>query len=275
MVEEAKTEETAKPQVEAKDFDFEKFLAQLGQENPDMSIIKEGVEKFGTGKLPDALKERFLKELFPEGNQYLSLGFEKMQGITNTMAALEDLSRNGKLGSEQVKGVLLAESPHNKRNMVSTLALNARAGDFKLEHMRDEKAKQAIAANLDKTKLALGFLAELDKDMVKEVINTPDKSDKNFSLSALEKSGKSVTLSEFKKSLEPITVDGNENETEIGGNEGLNVDGQPKDGLTVNTPKKEEEEDVKEAKMDPQAGKDRARREPFKFEKIKIMFNFF
>ena len=266
---EPKTENKVKPQVEVKDFDFEKFLAQLGQENPDMSIIKEGVEKFGTGKLPDALKERFLKELFPEGNQYLSLGFEKMQGITNTMAALEDLSRNGKLSSEQVKGVLLTESPHNKRNMVSTLALNARAGDFKLEHMKDEEAKQAIAKNMDKTKLALGFLAELDKDMVKEVINTPDKSDKNFSLSGLEKSGKSVTLSEFTKSLEPIKIDGNENETEIGGNEGLNVDGQPKSGLTVNTPKNEEDDEVKEAKMDPQAGEDRAKREPFKFEKIK------
>ena len=67
-----------------------------------------------------------------------------------------------------------------------------------------------------------------------------------------------------------LYVDGvKEDETEIGGNDGLNVDAQPKNGLTVNTLKKEEDGDEKTATMDPQAGKDRSRREPFKFEKVK------
>lgn len=273
---EPKTEIKVKPEAEAKDFDFEAFLAQVGKENPDMSVIKAGVEKFGMGMLSDTQKEQFLKTVFPEGNQQLSLGFENMQGIVNTMAALEDLSRNGKLEPEQVKGVLQAENPYNKRNMVSTLALNIRAGEFKAPYMSNEKDRKIIGDNVEAAELALDFLSKLDKDIVRDVVNTPDNSDKKFSLAKLAASGKSEILSKFMdnnlsqntQSDNAIDIDG-QNTTVVGGDNGITVNEAPKKAMNVNAPKNEEDDEEKTADMSPNAGDDKKKRRPFDFEKVK------
>lgn len=274
--EEVKTEETPKQEVKVKDFDFEAFLVQIGKENPDMLVIKAGVEKFGMGLLSDTQKEQFLKTVFPEGNQQLSLGFENMQGIANTMAALEDLSRNGKLNSEQIKGVLQAENPYNKRNMVSTLALNVRAGEFKAPYMSNEKDRKIIGDNVETAEMALDFLSKLDKDVVKDVVNTPDNSDKKFSLAKLVASGKSEILSKFMdnnfsqntQSDNAIEVDG-QNTTVVGGDNGITVNESPKKAMNVNAPKKEEDDEEKTAEMSPNVGDDKKKRRPFDFEKVK------
>jgi len=274
--EEVKTEETSKPEAEAKDFDFEAFLAQVGKENPDMSVIKAGVEKFGMGMLSDTQKEQFLKTVFPEGNQQLSLGFENMQGIANTVAALEDLSRNGILQPDQVKDVLQAENPHNKRNMVTTLALNVRAGEFKAPYMGNKDDRDVITKNMETAELALGFLSQLDKDVVKDVVNTPDNSDKKFSMAKLAESGKSEILSKFmennfSQNAQPdnaLEVDG-QNTTVVGNTDAVTFDGAAKKAMNVNAPKTETDDEEKTADMSPNAGDDKKKRRPFEFEKVK------
>lgn len=274
---EPKTENMENPKTEVKDFDFEKFLAQLSQENPNMSIIKAGIEKFGTGNLSDAQKTQFLKAMFPEGNKYVSLGFENMQGICNVLAAVEDLSRNGKLQSDQVKNILQVESPYNGMNMVSTLALNIRAGEFKLPHMSDTNDSKIITDNLERSQLALEFLGQLDKDVVKEVINTPDNSAKKFSLAKLAESGNSEMLSAFMAdnnynqfAAENSNENNQENTTVIGGNDSLTIDGvQQQQPMNVNTPKPaakapEEDDDENVANFYTNEGKDgKKKKHPF------------
>ena len=291
MVEEAKTEETVKKEVEVKDFDFEKFLAQLGQENPDMSIIKEGVEKFGTGKLPDALKERFLKELFPhQENDYLSdsrknmhknskcgkLGFEDVTGIKNVLSALKDLQTDGVLDQEQITKVMTAKYPKsNGKNMAMTLALNLRAAEFKWDKFTKPEDRWVMKHNLQSYSETLEIMGQINAKALQRALKEPYKPENiNRSLTVEELSAKSEVLKEFMKDPAAydahLYVDGvKEGETEISGNDGLTVDGKTDGGLTVNTPKKEKDGDGKTATMDPQAGKDRSRREPFKFEKIK------
>lgn len=279
MAEKIKIEETTKTETKAEDFDFKSFLAQIGKENPDMSVIKAGIEKYGTGHLSDSQKSQFLQVLFPEENQFLSLGFENMQGIANTMAALEDLYRNGKLQPEQVKNVLQSENPRNKRNMVTTLALNIRAGEFKSPHLKGEKDRKIIGKNIETAEIALDFLGELDKDIIKEVIDTPDNSDRKLSLVKLAASGKSKILSKFVNRdafqsgeiKDAITVD--DNTTVIGGDDkGITIDGKdnsPKKGLNVNTPQEEQKDLENTANMNPNAGDDHRKRRPIEFEKIK------
>jgi len=277
MAEDIEQEKTAEPKSDNKDFDFKEFLSQIGKESPNMSIIKAGIEKFGTGNLSDAQKEQFLKTLFPEGNKYVSLGFENMQGITNVLAAVEDLSRNGKLQPDQVKNILQTESPYNGMNMVSTLALNIRAGEFKLPHMSDMNDRKVIADNLDRSQLALELLGQLDKDVVRDVINTPDNSARKFSLAKLAESGNSEMLATFiaNNNIYQSTNENNEeNTTVIGGNDSITIDGvqNQQQPMNVNTPKPpvkapEEEGDENVANLYTNEGKDgKKKKHPFDFK---------
>lgn len=277
MAEDIEQEKTAEPKSDNKDFDFKEFLSQIGKESPNMSIIKAGIEKFGTGNLSDAQKEQFLKTLFPEGNKYVSLGFENMQGITNVLAAVEDLSRNGKLQPDQVKNILQTESPYNGMNMVSTLALNIRAGEFKLPHMSDMNDRKIITDNLDRSQLALELLGQLDKDVVRDVINTPDNSARKFSLAKLAESGNSEMLATFiaNNNIYQSTNENNEeNTTVIGGNDSITIDGvqNQQQPMNVNTPKPpvkapEEEGDENVANLYTNEGKDgKKKKHPFDFK---------
>ena len=75
------------------DVDFKAFCAELKSEKPDMSIIKNGIEKYGFGQLSDTQKAEFMKVLFPcpipEGVKESShLGLQNLKGIDCALSVM-------------------------------------------------------------------------------------------------------------------------------------------------------------------------------------------
>lgn len=315
MADNVKTEETTKMETEFKDARLEAFLAELKKENPDLSVIKAGIEKYGTGNLSDAQKEKFLlqavqaeigknspdtdivkagmkkflgnnltdeeklqkeqflKAVFPEEVNTESFGFRKMTSVSNALKACSEMLEEGELTKEQVKDFLLTCNPHGGgKNIVTTVAINIYASDFKLKYIdKNSSARVALEQNRADAEKALEFLLKVDNGVLKDVINTPDSSERKLSLSGLAKSGKSESLSDFMSKLsekDEITVDA-QNTTVIGGNDGLNVDGPAKKGLTVQAPQNDDEDDKKQGDLLSQEGDDNRKKKPFDWEKVK------
>ena len=252
-------------------FLFEALCAEIGKANPDMAVVKAGVENYASGKMSTEQKEEFLKTVFPEEKNMKSLGFRNTKAINNALKAYAELSEEGKLTSDQVKDFLLTTSPHGMgRNILTTLAMNAYAGDFKAKIMEDGVSKDVLENNSEITTEGLKCLLKLDKKMLREAIKVPDESLKKFSLEKLAESGKSESLSSFMSALsteDAITVE-NENTTVVGGDNTLNVDGVKKNGLTVNQHKDNDDETKQVGDVDPQSAKDGKRRD-FDFDKVK------
>ena len=288
MVEEVKQEETTtEPKVETKDFDFDAFLAEIGKENPDMSVVKAGIEKFGTGKLSDAQKEQFLKTVFPNSeNNHLTdsskkLGFENITGIKNTLSALKDLQTEGVLDAEQINNVMSAKyPPENGKNMAMTVALNVRAAEFKWKKFTNPEDIAIVKHNLQSYSETLAVMGQIEPKALEAALKEPyQPSGMNRTLTVDDLAAKSEILSEFiqKPSVyqamqaeDALTVDA-EGKTVVGGeNNGLTVDGAPKPAIKVNAKSPEQEEDAENiANMSPNAGDDKKKRRPFEFEKVK------
>ena len=283
MVEEAKNDEVqTEPKTEAKDFDFEAFLAEIGKENPDMSIVKAGVEKFGTGKLSDAQKEQFLKTVFPNSdNNHLTsnsqkLGFENISGIKNTLSALKGLQEEGILNAEQINNVMSAKyPPENGKNMAMTLALNVRAAEFKWKKLSDPNDVAIVKHNLQSYSETLALMGQIEPKALENALKEPYKSagmERTLTVSNL--AAKSEILSEFiekpssyqaAQSENGVTIDG-EGKTVVGGeNTGLTVDGQKKQ----NIPPEQEEGGENIANVESNTGEDTKKRKSFEFEKVK------
>ncbi|MBR1601191.1 MAG: hypothetical protein IJ677_06380 [Alphaproteobacteria bacterium] len=284
MAEDEKKQET---ETVLKDFDFETFLAEIGKENPDMSVIKSGIEKFGTGKLSDAQKEQFLKTIFPNSdNNHLTaktqkLGFENISGIKNTLIALKDLQNQGILNDEQVNNVMSVKyPPENGKNMAMTLALNIRAAEFKWKKATNPENIAIAKHNLQTYSETLAIMEQIEPKALKNALTEPYEPDNiNRVLTINDLAAKSEILAEFmqKPSVykaisaeNNLTVDG-ENKTIVGGeNNGLTVDGAQKPALKVNTKSPQPEEDADNvANMNPNSGDDKKKRKPFEFEKVK------
>ena len=288
MVDEVDKDVKTEPKTEVKDFDFETFLAELGKEIPDISLIKSGIAKFGTGNLSDAQKELFLQTIFPNSdNNHLTssstkLGFEDMTGIKNTLTALKALQTEGVLTDEQIADVLMAKyPPQDGKNMAMTLALNIRAAEFKSKRSSNPDDILILENNLKSYKETLSIMGQINSDALNKALNEyylPKNMNRKLNVNDL--TAKSETLQEFMKSSSSygvVTQDENalgvdaQNITEIGGNEALTVDGQPKPTLNVNTPVKAKDDDDAEniANMNPNVGEDKSKCKPFEFEKVK------
>lgn len=288
MVEEAKKDEVqTEPKTEVKDFDFEAFLAEIGKENPDASIVKAGIEKFGTGKLSDAQKEQFLKTVFPNSeNNHLTdsskkLGFENITGIKNTLSALKDLQTEGVLDAEQINNVMSAKyPPENGKNMAMTVALNVRAAEFKWKKFTNPGDIAIVKHNLQSYSETLAVMGQIEPKALEAAIKEPyQPTGMNRTLTVDDLAAKSEILSEFiqKPSVyqaiqaeDALTVDA-EGKTVVGGeNNGLTVDGAQKPAIKVNAKSPEQEEDAENvANVGANTGDDKKKRRPFEFEKVK------
>lgn len=282
------TNETAETKVT--DFDFEAFLAEIGKPNPDMSVIKAGVEKFGTGELDGALKEQFLKTIFPnEENNHLTdqskkLGFENVTGIKNTLNALKEIQADKTLDPKVVENivgnVITAKYPQKDgKNMAMTLALNVRAAEFKLKKFTDQQDIATMKNNLQSYSEALALMGQIEHPAIKKSLGEIYKpAGMKRELKVNDLAAKSKVLSEFLKDPaaykaispeEALTVEG-ENTTVIGGNDGITVNGENKKGLTVNSRKTDEDTDEEKiAPVEPQKDDDKKKKSPFEWEKVK------
>lgn len=181
-----------------KDEDFEKFCAALKNPDVDISSLKEGVEKFGMGLFSDSQKEAFLKAVFPApikdgASEAEKLGLQNLHGIKNVLGTMQELQKAGKINDEQIKSFLTMTNPANGRNIMTTVALNTWAADFKLDRLSNKKGNTQLKTNLEEGAgdNSLKSLLEQQKTIMKdiqemfgklspevfaEVANTPDQT---------------------------------------------------------------------------------------------------
>ena len=186
------------------DKDFKAFCSELKKETPDMSVILNGVEKYGLGELSAAQKAEFLKNMFPSKSiNNKDRGFQNTTGIRNALTAMRQLQSDGKIAAVQMKNFLLETNPKGGANVVTTLALNIKSAETKLGAKQKGKAviskpemRRDLEQNLKDMTETLGILAEIDGTLLQEVLNTPDNTSKHGSFK--EYAEKSEILSEFK-----------------------------------------------------------------------------
>ena len=262
------------------DKEFQVFCGELKKETPDMAIIKTGMQKYGTGALSDAQKAEFLKKMFPENSiSNKDRGFQNITGIRNVLSAMQQLHAEGKIGDEQMKSFLTETNPKGGANVVTTLALNARAAESKLSAkknghpvIKDTEARKALSQNLDAINGTLKILAKTDAEILTEVLQTPDKTSKQGSFD--DYAQKSPSLQTFRRSLptkesssseaativaatqeNPLTIEPQQEEqpVQIGGMENsdkpLTISAKPKPLNIQAKPSPDENEDEEEKKI--------------------------
>lgn len=161
------------------DFDFEKFCTALKAENPDISLIKAGMEKYGTGQLTDSQKEQFLKAMFPEpvitdkqGEN--GLGFQNMTGIKRALEAMNELKAEEKIGDKEILQLLTEKNSKNGRNVMTTIALNTRAAEFRIAHTENNDIKTLLESKMNDLEAIQKSLGNIDDEFLAQAICTPD-----------------------------------------------------------------------------------------------------
>lgn len=194
------------------DKDFTAFCSELKKETPDMSVILNGVQKYGLGELSAAQKAEFLKNMFPSKSiNNKDRGFQDTTGIRNALKAMQELQADGKVNAEQMKAFLLETNPKGGANVVTTLALNIKSAETKLGAKQKGKPviskpemRQGLEQNLKAMTETLEILAETDAQVLQEVLSTPDKTAKQGSFK--EYAEKSAILSEFKPKAQTVAA---------------------------------------------------------------------
>ena len=170
--------------------DFKAFCAELKKETPDMDKIKAGMEKYGMGQLSDSQKEIFQAALFPASvklnagdlgekkpvRESEKLGFQNMNGIKNALMAMQQLHKDGIIDDAQMKMFLTEPNSENGKSVMTMIALETRAVEFKAKHCQDAATKEILNKNKEVMTAIQETLGQLDYDLLKEVVNTPDAS---------------------------------------------------------------------------------------------------
>lgn len=246
---------------EIKKDEFELFCAELKKEMPDFEKIKAGVEKFGMGMFSDSQKEAFLKAVFPApiqagASEAEKLGLQNLHGIKNVLSAMQGLQKAGKINDEQIKSFLTMTNPANGRNVMTTIALNTWAAEFKLNKLKSGgKLKTNLENRTDGTdelkqklenqyKLMVeiqDMFGELNPEVFAEVANTPDRTrDVNGNpireIKYRNLAEKSQLMSERMKKIAPQLQQLDRQATERDNEEPVRVGGlQPDNALNVST----------------------------------------
>lgn len=168
---------------EIKDAEFKEFLAQIRKDPADMGKLKAGMEKFGMGYFTDSQKEAILKEIFPSQTPTKTpkderLGFQNMQGIKNTLMAMQELHSEGKIDDTKMTAFLTMNNPETGKNMMTTIAVQTRAAEFKRKGATDSNSQQKLDENLKIAADIQETLGQVKYHVLKTAINTPDSSTK-------------------------------------------------------------------------------------------------
>ncbi len=172
------------------DTEFKAFCAELKKETPDMDKIKAGMEKFGMGMFTDSQRAAFLSAMFPAPLKLAThtngvknpvketekLGFQNLNGIKNALNAMQQLQMEGKVDNAQMKDFLLQTNPQTGKNVLTTVALNTWAAEFKDKRITEPEAKNKLDKNVNTMMDISETLGKLDYTTLSEAANTPDKS---------------------------------------------------------------------------------------------------
>lgn len=239
--------------------EFKAFCDELKKETPDMDKIKAGMEKYGMGQLSDAQKAIFQAAMFPapvaEGaKESEKLGFQNLNGIKNALTAMQQLQTEGKVNNEQMKMFLTEPNPENGKSIMTTVALETRAVEFKSKHIEDTSTKAILDKNKEVTTAIQETLGKLDYELLRDAANTPDATKpepKKYTNYVKTSQGQQSQLNDsLKKSAEshPLEIIAEEESVKVGGNENaepLKVDSKakPLDVKAKANPEEQNEED--------------------------------
>ncbi len=163
------------------DEEFNKFCAALKAEKPDLDVIKAGMEKYGTGQLSEAQKAQFLTAMFPEpvvtGNKENNgLGFRNMTGIKNALEAMNALKAEGKVDDKAMLQFLTETNPKGGRSVMTTIALNTYAAEYKMAHTQNEEIKNMLETKMNDLTAIQDTFKNIGDDVLAQAICTPDDS---------------------------------------------------------------------------------------------------
>lgn len=265
--------------------DFKNFLRQLGMQNPDMDVIKEGILKYGTGSMTDAQRKAFMNRLFPKHKPVSSVGFENLAGINNAIKALNLLKNeaNSPIDDTVIKKFLSEKNPHwPEADVSATIAYNVMGNEFKIKRITDEDTLNKLQGRKKQYDSLITNLKEIEAPLRQEAFNSKPEGITLRTVSELANNPR------FKESIIQEIVpqsDNNQHQAEsegynsmhrdegdghhmrVGGGPGrpaLDV-GRENNGVTIQA----EEEDEKVGEVDGNKGKDPSHGEPYKVERVK------
>lgn len=271
--------------------DFKLFCAELNKEvNMDMELIKAGMLRYGIGHLPDALKAAIFPAPIPNGSkeETKKLGFQNLTGIKNALKAMQELNEDGKISNEQMVQFLTEKNPQSGKNIMTIVALNTYAAEFKQKRIKDKNTLELLDKNSNVMIDISETLAKLDYDEVlSKAANAVDASKprslkykdlakKSFILQnalneSLKKSGLNQSTEEQKSESEPIRMGGlPENEADTlnfsaDGNK-LNISAEtPPENKPNDDEKAENTAQLEDSKRDSERGK----KGDFNFDPVK------
>ena len=240
--------------------DFKNFLRQLGMQNPDMDVIKEGILKYGTGSMTDAQRKAFMDRLFPKHKPVSSVGFENLAGINNAIKALNLLKNeaNSPIDDTVIKKFLSEKNPHwPEADVSATVAYNVMANEFKTKRITDEDTLNKLQGRKEQYDSLIANLKEIEAPLLKESMIQEIIPQGNNNQHRDEREGDNSMHRD----------EGDGHHMRVGGGPGrpaLDV-GRENNGVTIQA----EEEDEKVGEVDGNKGKDPSHGEPYKVERVK------
>lgn len=278
------------------DKDFEAFLTQLRSNTPDLSVIKDGIEKFGSGALSDSQKETFKKALYPDlsgdfTTSSQAQGFENVSSLKNLLKAIVEIQKDEQniLSTSAEGGTIKADkptltaetiqsllAPEGGKNALDTLIINTYAADFKSGQITDEDTLKILNENKKEYNETLEIFSQIDPQSLqklleisrngeyKAIINSPyySPSINTFVSSASEK---------IAKADEGITIE-ETGTTKVGG-EGVTITPTDREGVNIAPIQEDQTKTANMVKAPGDHGKDKYKPEIVKEQDIiKYMF---
>jgi len=154
------------------------FAKEANKKNPNMEKLTGWLKENNFFAMDDAKKAEFLQTIFPSADknvgEFKALGFENTKRLRNTVAAMQQLHSEGAISDAQMKEFLLSQNPKNGQNVLTSVALNLRAAEFKYENMTDPDALNKLEKSIGELKKTLAQIGKTDKSILAEVVPARD-----------------------------------------------------------------------------------------------------
>ena len=208
------------------------FMKEANKKNPDMDKLKTWLQQNDFFAMDESKKAEFLKAMFPTSDknvgEFKALGFENTKRLRNTVAAMQQLHADGVISDEQMKEFLVVQNPQNGQNILTCVALNLRAAEFKQQNMTDESSLKKLDKSVDDLKKTLEQIGKTDKNILIEAVQTKD----NFEVKGKHKGHSFAHLFNYfsedtKSSPELAGFVFNQEEQEAGSNAATNTGAAP------------------------------------------------
>lgn len=179
------------------DEDFKAFCGELAKADPDVDVVKAGIQKYGFKHLSDSQKAMFQAAIFPKSKK--ELGFQDLSKINRTLRIMQQMYKSGALSKEDMSAFLTEPQriPNKKgmdgyrkgKSLLAVVATNTYAAEFKDkkygDKLKEEGLSDELRSDLNKLRKKLydntptfveiqNTLGELDAEILNEAFNNAD-----------------------------------------------------------------------------------------------------